>query len=199
MILKSEGASSPSYRDGQGTSAKVEVIRRGILNFISLPCQKLDGLKNLYECLDDVLQLPSSQQVLSNEKLGKWEEEVLDGSLRLLDIYEAIRDINLQMKESVQELDSSLYRKRCGDLANEVNSYMISKKHLNKVIRKCYKDLKRAGKKCNLAVENRDSEKVLLVKLIKKFKLLAFRCWSRFCLFFLDQRPGHNHEVGLWS
>ncbi|XP_027166453.1 uncharacterized protein LOC113766457 [Coffea eugenioides] len=126
-----------------------------------LACQKLDGLKNLYECLDDVLQLPLSQQALSNE-------DVLDGSLMLLDICGAVRDIYSQMKETVQELESSLRRKRNGDLANEVSSYMISRKHLNKMISKCYKDLKKAAKNCNLEAVNKEAEKLPLVNLIKE-------------------------------
>ncbi|XP_027119893.1 uncharacterized protein [Coffea arabica] len=126
-----------------------------------LACQKLDGLKNLYECLDDVLQLPLSQQALSNE-------DVLDGSLMLLDICGAVRDIYSQMKETVQELESSLRRKRNGDLANEVSSYMISRKHLNKMISKCYQDLKKAEKNCNLAAVNKEAENLPLVNLIKE-------------------------------
>ncbi|CDP17673.1 unnamed protein product [Coffea canephora] len=130
----------------------------------SLPCQKLDGLKNLYECLDDVLQLPLSQRALSNERIGKWEEEVLDGYLRLWDICGAVRDIYLLIKESLQELESSLRWKRSGDWASEVSSYMISHKHLNKIISKCYRELKKAEKNCNLAVVNKDSTMVSLIK-----------------------------------
>ncbi|KAL3514844.1 hypothetical protein ACH5RR_027561 [Cinchona calisaya] len=112
-------------------------------------CQKLDGLKNLYEYLDDVLQLPLNQQEVS----GKWDEEevILDVSLRLLDICGAVKEIYSQMKESVQTLESSLRRKRSGDhLANEVEKYMFSKKQLNKMMCKCYKELKRAEKNCSI-------------------------------------------------
>ncbi|KAL3514846.1 hypothetical protein ACH5RR_027563 [Cinchona calisaya] len=138
-----------------------------------LACKKLDGLKNLYECLDDVLQLPLSQQALSQERSGKWEEEALDASLRLLDICSAVRDIYSQMKESVQELESSLRRKRNGDLANEVNTYMTSKKSLNKMISKCYKELTKAEKNCTLTVVNKDSEEVPLVNLIKEVQVVS--------------------------
>lgn len=82
----------------------------------TLACQKLDGLKNLYECVDDVLQLPLSQQVLYHERSGKWEEEVLDGSLLLLDVCGSVRDIYLQKEESIQEVESSLRRKRGGEV-----------------------------------------------------------------------------------
>ncbi|CDP11115.1 unnamed protein product [Coffea canephora] len=142
-LKSSEAASSPSH---------------------SLACQRLDALKNLYECLDDVLQLPLSQQALSND------QEVLDGSLILLDICGAVRDIYSQVNESVQELESSLRRKRNGHLADEVSSYMISKKQLNKMISKCYKELKKAEKNCNLTLVNKDSEKVPLVDLIKEVR-----------------------------
>ncbi|XP_027166514.1 uncharacterized protein LOC113766527 [Coffea eugenioides] len=151
-LKSSEAASSPSH---------------------SLACQKLDCVKTLYECLGDLLQLHLTQQSLYNERLGKLEEEVLDRSLRLLDICGAVRDIYSQMKEGIQELESSLRRKRRGDLSNKARSYMISKKRLNKGIRKCYKELKKAEKNCNLTVVNKNSEDVPLVNLVKEVQLVS--------------------------
>ncbi|XP_027119950.1 uncharacterized protein [Coffea arabica] len=101
----------------------------------SLACQKLDCVKRLYECLDDLLQLPSTQQSLYNERLGKLEEGVLDRSLRLLDICRVVRDIYSQMKESIQELESSLRRKRSGDLSNKLD-LLNDKKSNKEVIKK---------------------------------------------------------------
>ncbi|CDP17672.1 unnamed protein product [Coffea canephora] len=170
-LKSSEGASSTSH---------------------SLACQKLDGLKNLYEYLDDVLQPPLSQQALSNERLGTWEEEVLDGSLRLLDICGALRDIYLQTKESVQELESSLRRKRSGNLDNEVCSYMICKKNLNKMISKCYKELKKAEKNCNLAVVNKDSAVLNLIKEVQVVSLPVLES----VLSFLSGSKAGSHPRG---
>ncbi|KAL3514848.1 hypothetical protein ACH5RR_027565 [Cinchona calisaya] len=149
-------------------------------------CQKLDGLKKLYECLDDVLQLPLSQQVLSHERSGKWEEEVLDGSLRLLDICGTVKDIYSQMKESVQELQSSLRRKGTGDM-------VTPKKHLNKLISKCYKELKKAEN------SNKDSEIqiVPLVSLVKQVQEVSLPVMQSL-LFFLSGSKSRSQPKG-WS
>ncbi|XP_026429731.1 uncharacterized protein LOC113326170 [Papaver somniferum] len=48
-----------------------------------------------------------------------------------------IKDVLSQMRQSVQELQSSIRRR-----SNEVFEYMISRKKLTKVIRKCLADLK---------------------------------------------------------
>lgn len=75
------------------------------------------------------------------------------------------------MKGSLQELESSLRGKRSGDLASEVSSYMISDKHLNKIISQCYKELEKAEKNCNLAVINKDSAMVSLIKEVQVVSL----------------------------
>ncbi|XP_050226253.1 uncharacterized protein LOC126676151 [Mercurialis annua] len=115
-------------------------------------CHKLGGLKDLYETVDDLFQLPHIQQALSRDKSV---DEMLDGSLRLLDVCNAARDVFLQMKETIQELESSLRRKRTSEstLENEVKSYVTSRKRLNKVlISKCFTNLKRTEKKSDLIV-----------------------------------------------
>lgn len=137
----------------------------------SSTCQKLDGLKNLYESLDDVLQLPLSQKVFSHERNGKWEEEILDGSLRLLDICGTVKDIYFQMKETVQELQSSLRRKRFGELDSEVDTYMISKKRLNKMIFRCCKELKKAEKNCTLELTDKEVDLVKVIKQVQEVTL----------------------------
>ncbi|KAM7257164.1 hypothetical protein ACFE04_012905 [Oxalis oulophora] len=73
----------------------------------SVLCHKLDGLRKLYECVDDLLQLPLTQQHLSNESL----DDVLNGSTRILDMCDISRDVLSQMKECQWELESSLRRK----------------------------------------------------------------------------------------
>jgi hypothetical protein len=97
---------------------------------------KLSALKDLHDSFDDLLHFPLIQQALSNEHYSKCIEESLERSIRLLDVCGTTRDVFSQMKECVQELESSLRRKRCGESScseNEVGAYMISRKRLNKV------------------------------------------------------------------
>ncbi|OVA10893.1 Protein of unknown function DUF241 [Macleaya cordata] len=101
----------------------------------------LTGLKDLYECVEDFFQLESTHQ-------AKSVEGVLDGSLMLLDVCSAARDVLSQMKQCVQDLQSSIRRRRGDeDLVNEICAYMTSRKKVSKVIRKCLADLKRMDNK----------------------------------------------------
>ncbi|KAL9238462.1 hypothetical protein vseg_012879 [Gypsophila vaccaria] len=52
----------------------------------------LNGVKDLCSFVDELLQLPVHQQGLSQNHNAKWVDDVLDGSLRLLDICSASRD-----------------------------------------------------------------------------------------------------------
>ncbi|MCL7032289.1 hypothetical protein MKW94_006304 [Papaver nudicaule] len=90
-------------------------------------CKNLSGLKDLYDCVDDFI---STQD-------GKCLDTILDGSIMLLDVCSIIKDVLSQMKQSVQQLQSSIRRR-----SSEVSEYMISRKKITKVIRKCLSDLK---------------------------------------------------------
>ncbi|KAI6688436.1 hypothetical protein NL676_025264 [Syzygium grande] len=109
--------------------------------------QSLGELKNLYDCIDDLLRLPLTQQVLSH--LRSLAEESLDVSLQLLDVCVNVREAFSQMKECVQELKSSFRRKKRGDssFSFEVEGYINSRKKLNKLITKYLRNLKKKGPK----------------------------------------------------
>lgn len=131
----------------------------------STMCQKLDGLRKLYDCVDDVLKLPISQQV--HEKYAKLLEQVSDVSLNVLDTCSVIKDAFSQMKESVQLLESSLRRGRGGEsnLSTQVDAYMASNKKLNKVIHKCLRNLKQKENNQTTVIE--DTDFASLISLIK--------------------------------
>ncbi|KAE8667549.1 putative Eukaryotic translation initiation factor 3 subunit A [Hibiscus syriacus] len=59
-----------------------------------------------------LLQLPHAQQALDQEQQRKWVEQLLDGSLMLLDVCGTAKDALLQTKESTQELRSILRRRQ---------------------------------------------------------------------------------------
>ncbi|KAL5847965.1 hypothetical protein ACOSQ3_011489 [Xanthoceras sorbifolium] len=136
----------------------------------SLCCQKLGGLKELYGRVDDLLQLPLTQQAISRERHSKWAEDVLDGSLRLLDMCGTTRDVFSQMKERVQQLESSLQRRKGGEssLENDIGAYMISK--LNKVISKCFTNLKRMENNCCTS----DSDLMAVVGMLREVEDISF-------------------------
>lgn len=140
LIVNSEGRLE-RLKSSQATSSS---------SHVSI-CHNLSGLVDLFDSVDDVLQLSQSHH-------GKCVEEVLDESLRLLDLCGTIRDVLSQMKEIVQKLESSLRRKR-GDsgLSNEVGAYMVSRKQLNKLIYKIFGGLKRMEKSYTTTSLEKDS------------------------------------------
>ncbi|KAH1072447.1 hypothetical protein J1N35_024775 [Gossypium stocksii] len=65
---------------------------------------KLNGFQDLYDCVVKFLQLPLSHHALAHE----CADELLDGSLRLLDLCSTAKDIVLQTKESAGVLEHLL-------------------------------------------------------------------------------------------
>ena len=129
-------------------------------------CRRFGALKHLHESIDDLLQLQQTQQSLSKEHNRKSVEQVLDGSLRLVDVCGTARYVFSQMKQCLQELQSSLRRKRSTEagLENEISAYMISKKTLVKMVSKCLKNLKNTKKNR----EDKDSELVPVVNILNE-------------------------------
>ncbi|KAM7255899.1 hypothetical protein ACFE04_011640 [Oxalis oulophora] len=137
-------------------------------------CHKLDGLRKLYECVDDLLQLNESQQHLSNENV----EEVLNGSVKILEMCDISRDVLAQSKECLQDLESSLRRRRGDD--NEVcHAYMTSRKNISKVVCKALKSLKKSEtKRINYDQDStikmlKESEEISLAVFESLFSLIS--------------------------
>ncbi|OIV93557.1 hypothetical protein TanjilG_04789 [Lupinus angustifolius] len=111
-------------------------------------CTGLTLLEDLYVGLDDILNMASTQHVINHHKGEKCVEEVLDGSLRILDICGITRDTMLQIKENVQALHSTL-RRRKGDSSIEksVGEYNFFTKKMKKNVNKLVSSLKQMDNK----------------------------------------------------
>ncbi|KAK9690630.1 hypothetical protein RND81_09G141700 [Saponaria officinalis] len=98
----------------------------------------LTGLKDLYSCVDELLQ-----QSVSQNQNAKWVDEVLDGSLRLLDICSASRDALQQSRERLGDVQSALRRRCSGELSivSEAVEYLNTRRSVKKAIKKCLKNL----------------------------------------------------------
>ncbi|RZC45696.1 hypothetical protein C5167_038642 [Papaver somniferum] len=144
----------------------------------------LFGLKDLYESVEDLLKLPHTQQILVKQCHDKLVDEVLDDSLRLLDVSCTTKDVLSRIKEAAQETRSALRRRRSSpegeiDLTGKklVEYYMSSRKKANKEVRKCLGELKRtAGKKhgfsssssSSLLLEKQQQDYVAVVNVLKQ-------------------------------
>ncbi|KAL7155609.1 hypothetical protein ABFS83_03G087300 [Erythranthe nasuta] len=103
-------------------------------------CANLDSLKNLHEGIKDLIQMPSIQQTLSHEN---WINELLDGSLKLVDLCAISREIVSLTKESVQDLESSIRRNKAQTAtSSDISAYVASRKKITKMVNKSIKSLK---------------------------------------------------------
>jgi len=108
----------------------------------------LSLIEELYISLEDLLNMPSTQQVISHHRDEKCIEEVLDSSMRILDICGITRDTIIQIKENVQALHSCL-RRRKGDSSVErsVEEYKFFTKKMKKNLTKLITSLKHMDSK----------------------------------------------------
>ncbi|XP_068653917.1 uncharacterized protein [Aristolochia californica] len=108
-------------------------------------CTGLSGLSDLYRSIDDLLQLPQTQQALLACTKKKFVDEVLDASLRLLDSCATSRDIMLQMTDAVKDLQLALRRRvapKTEILEQAISTFMSLAKKIKKKATKCLKALK---------------------------------------------------------
>lgn len=130
--------------------------------------QKLGGLQDLHDHVDKLLQLPLTQQTLAQEHHAQWAEELLNGSVRLLDVCGIAKDVLLQTKECTNEIQSFMRRRRGGDaeFGREVRNYLVSRKSIKKAI---HKTLKGMESKCN----NKTIETVAMVNMLSEVEAVT--------------------------
>ncbi|GAB4838610.1 hypothetical protein Ancab_028155 [Ancistrocladus abbreviatus] len=105
---------------------------------------KLSGLRDLYDCIDKLLQLQLNRQMLNQNREAKWVDDLLDGSLRLLDVCSTARDVLSQIKECIQDIQSAFRRRCSGEMSinSEVSKYVDTRKKVKRTMKKCFIDIK---------------------------------------------------------
>ena len=136
---------------------------------------KLSGLKDLHDCADDLLLLPLTQQALAQNCLEKWVDELLEGSLKLLDVCGTAKDALLQTRQHAYELQSSIRRRRGGKngISTEVEEYLTSRKKVVKAIHKALKTLKGMENKCSFSPLNKDPETISMVSMLREVETVT--------------------------
>ncbi|KAI3922465.1 hypothetical protein MKX01_006154 [Papaver californicum] len=132
----------------------------------------LSGLKDLYHCVGDVLQLPLTTQksctIAHDEKLV---DQVLDESVKVLDVCDTTKNLLVQMKENVRELQCGL-RRRGGESTSESNidAYTCSRKKLRKEMVKSIGSLKKIESKfeSHSIVIDQDNHLVVVARLLRE-------------------------------
>ncbi|CAN0845538.1 hypothetical protein LINGRAHAP2_LOCUS4141 [Linum grandiflorum] len=156
---------------------------------------KLNGLQDVYYCVDKLIQLPSTQQAMIHDQNELLDNELLDGSLRLLDLCNAAKDALSQMKESVSELQSAI-RRRQGDLVAETKRYLNSRKIVKKAIQKALKGMKIVKKTIQKALKGMENKKsTSTVTMLKESEYIVVEVLESL-LSFISQS---NSKSSSWS
>ncbi|XP_027357061.1 uncharacterized protein LOC113866368 [Abrus precatorius] len=141
----------------------------------SLLNQKLGGLQDLHECVEKLFQLPLTKEALHHHCQENWVDELLNGSLRLLDVCTATKDSLLHTKECMRELQSIMRRRKGGEveLKAEIKKFLASRKVVKKAISKALTNLKGTTKNCNISSTNKENQTLALVSLLENVEVVT--------------------------
>ncbi|CAL1380505.1 unnamed protein product [Linum trigynum] len=107
-------------------------------------CNSLSTLRDIYDSVDELLALPSTQKALSRRRCVAEEKLFLKGSLKLMDTCEIAKDVISRLRENVASLQSAIRRRRKGDsvLESSVSDYFQLRRKTGKDARKLVAQLK---------------------------------------------------------
>ncbi|TYJ50162.1 hypothetical protein E1A91_A01G187200v1 [Gossypium mustelinum] len=143
-------------------------------------CHKLNGLQDLYDGVDKLLDFPFFQQELAQEQKKGPVDELLDGSLRLFDLCNTAKDILWQTKGSIQDIQLVMRRRGCREveLVGEVRKYFTSRKVVQKTIYKALKNVKRVETKCIFSSLNDHETKAIYLFTLISMPKERLKCGS---------------------
>ncbi|KAK7367229.1 hypothetical protein VNO80_09238 [Phaseolus coccineus] len=130
----------------------------------------LSFLSDLYISLEDLLNMASTQKLISHHQGEKCMEELMDGSVRILDICDITRDTMLQIKKNVQVLHSAI-RRRKGDSSIEriIAEYNLFSKKMKKNAKKLITSLKQMERKFGVSpLLDQDQQLVSLIRMLRE-------------------------------
>ncbi|KAJ1393637.1 hypothetical protein SESBI_34821 [Sesbania bispinosa] len=165
----------------------------------SLFSHKLTGLQTLHDCVEKLVLLPLTQEVLVQERQEKWVDELLEGSLRLLDVCTVAKDALLHTKECARELQSIMRRKRGGEVevTAEVRKFLASRKVVKKAILKALENLKATVKKGKVSPSNKDHQTTTLACLLKDVEVITLSILESLLIFISG--PAQSKSSNYWS
>ncbi|GAB4828416.1 hypothetical protein Ancab_035414 [Ancistrocladus abbreviatus] len=133
-------------------------------------CHNLCGIKDLYERVNDFIQLPLNQQAVCHELHHYAIEEALDDSLGLLDLCGSAADAVSEMKQSILELQTSL-RRSVGGMGLE--NYIVSRKKIKKMLSKCFANLKKVENTCTMSQLDKEGNPVSSVRMLRDAEVVS--------------------------
>ncbi|KAG6773778.1 hypothetical protein POTOM_021095 [Populus tomentosa] len=148
-------------------------------------CNGLLGVEDLYKYVEELLNLASTQEVISRHENGKCHNELLDGSVRLLDVCSIARDTMLRFREQIQALQSALRRRR-GDssIESSVATFTCFRKKMKKDAIKLIASLKQMDNKLGASsLLDQDQHLSAVIRVIREVNVISCSVFLSLLLF----------------
>ena len=158
-------------------------------------CNRLRELGNLYDCVEEILHLPSNQQVLGHTHQKKWVEKELDQSIKLLDLCAVMRDNLVAIKDCSQDLSLALRRKDAFT-EGKLEAYSRSGKKAKKEIKKCLRLLKHTSKSRSISTLDKDCDVSMVINMLIEAREITT---SLLEAVFFSVKPRGESKNSRWS
>jgi len=151
----------------------------------------LSFLQDLYISLEDLLNMSSTQKAIAHRQGEKFVEELLDGSVKVLDIFAITRDTMLQIKENVQSLHSALRRRKAdSSIESSVSEYKFFTKKMKKDVTKLMKSLKQMETKFGVSsLLNQDQDLVAVITVLREVIAMNLSIFQSVLSFLVGSSP----------
>ncbi|KAF7848419.1 hypothetical protein BT93_L1964 [Corymbia citriodora subsp. variegata] len=164
-------------------------------------CARLSGLEGVYICLEDLLKMRSTQQLLSCSQQEGFVNELLDGSIELLDVCDYSRQTLLHLNEQVCTLRSALRRRKGeSDIETGIAEYANFRKRMKKDAKRLMAVLRKTMTKfedCQLGNEDHHLSSVMTV--VRDANLLGPSIFQSLLSFLTMPVSRPNKKISKWS
>ncbi|CAA0828705.1 Arabidopsis protein of unknown function (DUF241 [Striga hermonthica] len=140
---------------------------------LSSVAKKLHNLESFYDCANNLLLLPHTNQIFARRE--KWVDEILDGYLGLVDTCAMAKDFISQSKEYISNLLSVLRRKRGSE---DLSEFISSRKAIKKQIQKSLRNIGSYKKNSTVLTVDKDQETIAIIRTFNDIKRTTFELFE---------------------
>uniref|UniRef100_A0A804HPJ7 Uncharacterized protein n=1 Tax=Musa acuminata subsp. malaccensis TaxID=214687 RepID=A0A804HPJ7_MUSAM len=161
-------------------------------------CEGLRGIQGLYRCIEELLCLPSSNQIFMNPQQNKWVEVELEMSVRLLDLLGKLRDNMILIKEQIRDLEMTVRRRGEVVAQSKMQAYLHPNKKAEKDVKNCFRFLKQMDDKYALCcTDDKESNSWTVVRTLKAAREITISLLQSILKFLSMPRP--KTKTSRWS
>ncbi|OWM68265.1 hypothetical protein CDL15_Pgr004747 [Punica granatum] len=184
------------------TNLKIEDELNKLVSWSTTSCissstsvlEGLSCLEELYISLEEVLQTRTTQQILSKNQQEKCIEEVLEGSVKILDVCAVSRELMSQTKEQVRDLQSTLRRRKAGSsLEVEIARFTQSRKTVKKDAKSLIASMKQMGNEImatpSSILAQEDDHLSVIIRVLREVNLSSIPVFQFLLSFLTEARP----------